>query len=74
MEPIDLTPKYTSLDVSGKCLRCLTAKEANDCLYRLLDNGIEDEDLLQKFKLLAAFYKSPGLQELIDQSERFLSD
>lgn len=73
MEPIELTPKYTSLDVSGKCLRCLAAKEANDCLYDFLDGDVEDEALLQRFKLLAAFYNSPDLQKLIDQSEKYLS-
>jgi hypothetical protein len=74
MEPIELTPKYTSLDVSGKCLRCLAAKEANDCLYNFLDGEVADEDLLQRFKLLAAFYNSQDLQKLIDQSEKYLSD
>ncbi len=74
VEPIELTPKYTSFDISGKCLRCLAVKEANDCLYNFLDGNVEDENLLQQFKLLAAFYNSPDLQKLIDQSEQYLSE
>jgi hypothetical protein len=74
MEPVELTPEYSSLNVSGKCLRCLTAKEVDHCLYRLLDTETIDETLLEKFKLLIELFDSPDLQRWIDASESYLSD
>jgi len=74
MEPVELTPEYSSLNVSGKCLRCLTAKEVDHCLYRLLDTETIDETLLEKFKLLIEFFDAPDLQRWIDTSESYMSD
>ncbi len=74
MEPVELTPEYSSLNVSGKCLRCLTAKEVDHCLYRLLDSETIDEALLEKFKLLIEFFDAPELQQWINTSESYLSD
>ena len=74
MEPVELTPEYSSLNVSGKCLRCLTAKEVDHCLYHLLDSETIDETLLEKFKLLIEFFDAPELQQWIDTSESYLSD
>jgi len=74
MEPVELTPEYSSLNVSGKCLRCLTAKEIDRCLYRLLDTEPIDETILEKFKLLIEFFDAPDLQQWINTSESYISD
>jgi len=74
MEPVELTPEYSSLNVSGKCLRCLTAKEVDHCLYRLLDAETIDKTLLEKFKLLIELFDAPDLQQWIDTSESYMSD
>lgn len=74
MEPIDLNPRYSTKDIPGKCIKCLTEQELNSCLRELLSEETDDKQLHQRFEMLVSFLKSPGSQKLRDESERFLAE
>ena len=75
MDPIDLEPRYSSHDHTGRCLRCLAQEELNNCIVAMLGNADEDSSKLQaKYIALVAFLESPEAQELIDETERYLSE
>lgn len=75
MEPIDLTPRYSTTEVPGKCIKCLAEQEMNNCLLELLRRGgVGDRELEEKFEALVAFLKSPESQKLRDEAERHLAE
>jgi hypothetical protein len=74
MEPINLEPRYSNKDISGKCIKCLAEKELNDCLMALLRIESEDKELQQRFEALVSFLKSPESQSLRDESEKYLAE
>lgn len=71
---INLEPRYSTNEIAGKCVRCLAEEELNNCIIEMLGGGVEDDKLKQKYETLVAFLKSPQAQELINQSEQYLSD
>jgi len=74
MKPIDLEPKYSTSEVPGKCIKCLAEKELNDCLLELLRGNCDNEELGQRYEMLAAFLKSPDSKKLRDEAEKHLAD
>jgi hypothetical protein len=75
MEPIDLEPRYSSHEISGRCLRCLAQEELNNCIVKMLGSDDEDSSQLQfKYNALVAFLESPEAQDLIDETEKYLSE
>lgn len=74
MEPVNLEPRYSSHETTGRCLRCLAQEYLNNCIVEMIGSG-EDNDLLQhKYNALVTFLQSPDIQNLIDETERCLSE
>ena len=74
MNSFDLEPGYSTSEVPGKCLKCLTERELNNCLLELLGGEESGPKLQQKYEMLLAFLKSPESQKLRDESEKYLAD
>lgn len=74
MEPIDLSPYYSTNELPSRCVRCLAEEKLNNCIFKLLGAPGEDEELEQRFEALRAFLQSPGSKALIDESEKHLAD
>ena len=74
MEPIELSPRYSTSEISGKCVKCLAEQELNNCLFQLLSSGGEDKELQQKFNALVDFLRSPDARALVDESEKYLAE
>ena len=74
MEPIDLSPKYSTKDIPGKCIKCLAEQELNSCLRVLLTDEKDNEEVQQRFEMLLSFLKSPESKKIRDESERFLAE
>jgi len=74
MGSFDLEPKYSNSRVPGKCIKCLAEQELNNCLRELLRGEEDDQQLQQRFAMLASFLKSPASQKLHDESEKYLAE
>lgn len=74
MEPIDLKPCYTSSQIPGKCLKCLTEQCLDGCLRELLTRDGEEPELVEKYSTLLSFLQSRESVELRDQAERLLAE
>jgi hypothetical protein len=74
MEQIELSPRYSTSEISGKCVKCLAEEELNNCLLKLLSSGGDDKELQQKFNALVDFLRSPEARTLVDESERYLAE
>jgi hypothetical protein len=49
IESYDLEPRYSTNEISGRCVKCLAEQELNTCLMRLRnENGEEDREELKK--------------------------
>ena len=73
-EPINLEPRYSTNEISGKCLKCLGEQELNSCLMQLLREEVTNEDTQHKYEALVNFLKSPESQRLRIESEKYLSE
>ena len=74
MEPIELEPKYSTNDITGRCLRCLAEQQLKDCILDMLSADKDIDTLQNKYQALVAFLQSPKAQSLIDKTERLLSE
>ncbi|HEY79191.1 MAG TPA: hypothetical protein G4O09_08780 [Dehalococcoidia bacterium] len=74
METIDLSPRYSTKDIPGKCIKCLAEQELNNCLRVLLTDEEDNKETQQRFEMLVSFLKSPESKKLRDESERFLAE
>lgn len=74
MEPIDFEPRYSTSEVSGQCIKCLTEHEINSCYRELLRMETNGKEARQKYRLLVDFLKSEESRRLRDESERCLAD
>jgi hypothetical protein len=74
MGDIELEPRYTSKEVSGKCIKCLAEQESRSCLWELLKGERRDRELEQTYEALIALLTSPELQKLRDESEKNLAE
>ena len=74
MDSFDLEPRYSTNEISGKCLKCLSEHELNSCLMQLLREEGMDEKVRSKYEALIDFLKSPESQRLREESERYLAE
>ena len=74
MDSIDLEPKYSTSQVPGRCIKCLAEHELNNCLLELLRGNCDNEELGQRYEMLAAFLRSPESKKLRDEAEKYLAD
>lgn len=74
MKPINLKPEYSTSQVPGKCIKCLAEQELNNCLLELLRGNGDNEELEQRFEMLAAFLRSPESLKLRDEAEKYLAE
>ncbi len=74
MDTINLDPRYSTNEVPGKCIKCLAEQKLNNCLLALLREEGDDNELAQRFEMLASFLKSPKSRKLRDESERYLAE
>jgi hypothetical protein len=74
MESYDLEPRYSTNEISGKCLKCLSEHELNSCLMHLLREEDINEVIRHKYEALLNFLKSPESQRLREESERYLAE
>jgi len=73
-ETYDLEPRYSTNEISGKCLKCLSEQELNSCLRQLLREDGINPDVQHKYEALVAFLQSPESKQLRVESERYLSE
>jgi hypothetical protein len=74
VESYDLEPRYSTNEISGKCLKCLSEQELNSCLMQLLRDEGTNEDVQRKYQALIDFLKSPEFQPLRLESEKQLAE
>lgn len=74
MEPIDLSPYYSTKESPSRCLKCLAEQKLHNFFFELMATPGEDKELEQQFEALIAFLKSPGSKALRDESEKYLAD
>jgi len=74
MDSFDLEPRYSTSEVPGKCIKCSAEQELNNCLRELLRDEEDNQQSQQRFEMLLAFLKSPMLQKLCDESEKYLAE
>jgi hypothetical protein len=73
-ESIDLEPRYSTKDVPGKCIKCLTEQKLDTCLRELLSSEGDNPEQLKRYEALLAFLQSPESQKLREDSERYLAE
>ena len=71
---LELEPRYSTREIPGRCIKCLAEEQSRDCLRQLLKGGSEDKELEETYEALASLLKSPELQKLRDESERYLAE
>jgi hypothetical protein len=74
MKDIELKPSYTTVNIPGKCLKCLAEQEYGDCLRELLKGEEGKNELKKRFEAMTSLLKSPELTRLRDQCEKYLAD
>lgn len=74
MESIYLTPRYSTNEVSGRCIKCLAEEKLFSCMRELFEDEEDASKLQQRYELLYAFLESPELQKLCDETEKCLSE
>ena len=74
MDSFELEPKYSTNEISGKCLKCLSEHELNSCLMQLLGEEGISEEVRQKYEALVTFLQSPESRRLRVESERYLAE
>ena len=74
MGDIEFKPRYSTREIPGKCIKCLAELEYGNCLRELLKSGGEVKELEESYEALVSFLKSPEMQKLRDESERYLAE
>jgi len=72
MKPIEFKMRYSTKEISPKCIKSLAEQEVGNCLRALLRGEIENKELVEKYEALVAFLKSPVSRKLSDVCERYL--
>lgn len=70
----ELEPRYSTNEISGKCLKCLSEQELNSCIMQLLRDEGTHEDVQNKYQALIDFLESSEFQPLREQSEKYLAE
>jgi 3-methyladenine DNA glycosylase AlkC len=73
-ESIELEPRYSTRDVPGKCIKCLTEQKLDACLRELLSSEADNPEQVRRYEALLAFLQSPESEKLRAESERFLAE
>jgi DNA-binding FadR family transcriptional regulator len=73
-ESFDLEPKYSTNEISGKCLKCLSEHELNSCLMLMLREEGIDNEIQRKYEALVKFLQSPESERLRKESEKYLAE
>jgi len=71
---IELEPRYSTREILGRCIKCLTEREYADCLRKLLRAEDDSRALQQRYEGLVSFLRSPEMRRLRDESERYLAE
>jgi hypothetical protein len=71
---IELEPRYSTREIPGRCVKCLAEEQYRDCLRALLKGGSGGKELEETYEALVSLLKSPDLQKLRDESERYLAE
>jgi len=74
MDKIELKPAYSTVEIPGKCLKCLAEQEYGDCLRKLLRGEEGKKELEERFEALLSLLNSSELAKLRDETERYLAD
>ncbi len=74
MGEIELTPRYSTREIPGRCLKCLADQEYDGCLRALLGGEVDNQDMRQTYEALVSFLESPEMARFRDEAERLLSD
>ena len=74
MDTIELKPGYSTVEIPGKCIKCLAEQEYEKCLKELLKDEEGERELEDRFEALVSLLKSPELEKLREESERYLAD
>lgn len=74
MDKIELKPRYSAVEIPGKCIKCLAEQEYGDCLRQLLKGEEGEKEVEDRFEALLSLLKSPELARLRDETEKYLSD
>jgi hypothetical protein len=74
MDSFDLEPRYSTNEISGKCLKCLSEHELNSCLMLLLREEGIDKAVQKKYEALIKFLQSPESEQLRIESEKYLAE
>lgn len=74
MDDLELQPRYSTKEISGKCIKCLAEQESRECLLELLRCGGENKEVSKIYQALVSFLTSPELYKLRDETERHLSE
>ena len=73
-ESFDLEPSYSTNEISGKCLKCLSEHELNNCLMQLLREEGINKKVQRKYEALVKFLQSPESERLRKESEKYLTE
>jgi hypothetical protein len=71
---IVLQPRYSTWEIPGRCIKCLAEQEYGNCLRELLKGEGENKGLEETYEAVVSFLKSPELQRLRDESEKYLAE
>ena len=71
---LELEPRYSTREIPGRCIKCLAEERYRDCLRELLTGGGGGKELEETYEALVSLLKSPELQKLRDESERYLGE
>jgi hypothetical protein len=74
MESIDLTPRYSTSDMPGRCIKCLAEEKLFSCMRELFKDEKDTSKLQQRYEILYSFLESSELQKLCDETEQYLSE
>ena len=74
MADIELEPRYSTSEISGKCIKCLAEQQYGFCLRELLKGEGDNKELEERYEALVSFLKSRELQKLRDESEKYLAE
>ncbi len=74
MDDIELQPRYSTKEVSGKCIKCLAEQESRNCLWELLKGREVDKKLERTYEAMIALLTSPDLKKLRNESEKYLAE
>jgi len=60
---IELTPRYSTREIPGKCLKCLADQQYTDCLKALLGGESENREMMQTYEASRVLSSITGTEE-----------